>query len=397
MPWSIFPADSILQSQHRSLGALPDVVVPDAPPPRGEAKRGPRPGHAIVATALQPDGVLAQPLPAAVAALFAERYGTPTAAKRACRRGEVLVDGVQRGMTWVVRGGQWLELQARVQGAAHGGRANSHASAPRPTPLEVVYEDDHLAVVVKPPGMPVQGRGLKPSEQGTLASVLPHCLRPCSLPGVLWRPQHVHRLDAPTGGLVVVAKTRGALAALSGAFAQREVRKRYIAIVGGRLEGAGRMEAPLDGRPCLTHWAAEGATRSARHRWVTTVSLAPHTGRRHQLRRHLALLGHPVLGDPQYSYGYAKQVGRPMTPREDGLAADTPEGAGHAAAAETPRAMAVARLGPQARDEMCLWAVGIAFTHPFTGEHVSLAIPEPLVFQAARARELAAWRAKVEA
>ena len=54
--------------------------------------------------------------------------------------------------------------------------------------------------------------------------------------------------------------------------------QRYMAIVGGRLEGTGRMAAPLDGRGCLTHWVAEGATRSARHRWVTTVNLSPHTG-----------------------------------------------------------------------------------------------------------------------
>ena len=54
--------------------------------------------------------------------------------------------------------------------------------------------------------------------------------------------------------------------------------QKYMAIVCGRLEGAGRIATPLDGRPCLTHWAAEEATRSARHRWVTTVRLSPHTG-----------------------------------------------------------------------------------------------------------------------
>ena len=74
--------------------------MPDAPPVRGEPRRGPRPGHAVIAAATLPEGAPAQPLPAAVASLFAARYATPTAAKKACRRGEVLVDGVQRGVTW---------------------------------------------------------------------------------------------------------------------------------------------------------------------------------------------------------------------------------------------------------------------------------------------------------
>ena len=76
--------------------------MPDAPPLRGEVRRGPRTGHAVVDAATLPEGAPAQPLPAAVAALFAARYATPTAAKKACRRGEVLVDGVQRGVTWFV-------------------------------------------------------------------------------------------------------------------------------------------------------------------------------------------------------------------------------------------------------------------------------------------------------
>ena len=78
------------------------MAVPDAPPVRGEVRRGPRTGHAVVDAATLPEGAPAQPLPAAVAALFAARYATPTAAKKACRRGEVLVDGVQRGVTWFV-------------------------------------------------------------------------------------------------------------------------------------------------------------------------------------------------------------------------------------------------------------------------------------------------------
>ena len=79
---------------------MPALSVPDAPPPRGNAGRGMRPGHAVVAAAAMPPDAPSQPLPQAVAALFAERCSSATAAKRACRRGEVLVEGVQRGVTW---------------------------------------------------------------------------------------------------------------------------------------------------------------------------------------------------------------------------------------------------------------------------------------------------------
>lgn len=79
---------------------MPALSVPDAPPPHGSAGRGVRPGHAVVAAAALPADTPVQPLPQAVAALFAERCGSATAAKRACRRGEVLVEGVQRGVTW---------------------------------------------------------------------------------------------------------------------------------------------------------------------------------------------------------------------------------------------------------------------------------------------------------
>jgi hypothetical protein len=118
--------------------------------------------------------------------------------------------------------------------------------------------------------------------------------------GVLYRPQEIHRLDAETGGLLVCAKTAPALRVLSAAFRQRAVKKRYRALVRGALDGCGRVTLELGGKACWTEFRAVAVHASALCGSVTTVDLWPHTGRLHQLRRHMALIGHPILGDVKY-------------------------------------------------------------------------------------------------
>ena len=88
----------------------------------------------------------------------------------------------------------------------------------------------------------------------------------------------MHRLDAETGGLLLVAKTRPAFRALSTALEAREVRKEFTALVGGQLLGKGRVELPLDGRPSASEWRAVDCVQSRRHGWVTTVHLRLLTG-----------------------------------------------------------------------------------------------------------------------
>lgn len=118
--------------------------------------------------------------------------------------------------------------------------------------------------------------------------------------GVLKRPQEVHRLDADTGGLLICAKSRNALCTLSHAFATRAVKKRYRALVRGKLDGCGRISFPISGKPSCTEYLAVQHTPSELCGMVTTVDMWPHTGRTHQLRKHLALIGHPILGDVRY-------------------------------------------------------------------------------------------------
>ena len=136
----------------------------------------------------------------------------------------------------------------------------------------------------------------------------------------LSKPRPVHRLDSATGGLLVVAKTHSSEVALKKCFSDKTIRKRYRAIVFGRLEGTaapasaslkslppssselsnhlkGTIDSPISGKESLTHYTVVSYTRcplAKAHGWITTVDLEPVTGRQHQLRRHLKLVGHPI-------------------------------------------------------------------------------------------------------
>ena len=184
---------------------------------------------------------------------------------------------------------------------------------PQELDFDVVYEDDHVIVVDKPAGMVVHagaGRQDKNLVNGLLARYPELAnLEPAERPGI------VHRLDADTSGLMVVARTTEASAALSAAIKAREVQRYYIALVAGRLPLArgGIIDQPIgrhprnrtrqavvpDGRPArtrffpLTHYWTDGKP-------LTLVQLKLETGRTHQIRVHMNAIGYPVVGDPTY-------------------------------------------------------------------------------------------------
>lgn len=179
---------------------------------------------------------------------------------------------------------------------------------PEPRPLDILYEDAGLVVLNKPPGEvvhPAPGH-----STGTLVqALLAHCTDLTGVGGRL-RPGIVHRLDKDTSGVLLVAKNDRAFCALQEQFRAREVRKVYLALVHGHPRApAGRIEAPIGrdprsrqrmavmsgGRPAVTRY------RVLRPVGAYTLVLAqPVTGRTHQVRVHLAFLGHPVAGDPLY-------------------------------------------------------------------------------------------------
>ncbi|MBI4335170.1 MAG: RluA family pseudouridine synthase [Candidatus Omnitrophica bacterium] len=176
-------------------------------------------------------------------------------------------------------------------------------------PLDIVYEDEHLLVVNKPAGMASHpARGM---NAGTLVNALLYHCGNLSGMGQTDRPGIVHRLDKDTTGLMVVAKDDQTHRLLAGQFKERTIKKRYIAFVKGAVElDTGLIEAPIGRHPSQRQKLAVRFSESRdalteykvvkRFSDCTMLELTPKTGRMHQLRVHLAYIGHPILGDAVY-------------------------------------------------------------------------------------------------
>lgn len=228
-----------------------------------------------------------------------------------------------------------------------------------PIPLNIVYEDDSLIVIDKPKGLvvhPAAGHGT-----GTLVNALiAHCGDSLSGIGGVKRPGIVHRLDKDTTGLMVVAKTDHAHRALSKQFASKAegpLERRYFAFVWGSPERPrGTIDAPLDrhrfardrqavregGREAITHWELIERYEGNDGKIVASLlACTLETGRTHQIRVHLAHIGHPILGDETYGTGFKTKASR--LPPE-------------------------ARAALEALGRQALHAEYLAFAHPETGD-----------------------------
>ena len=235
---------------------------------------------------------------------------TRTAAGRLAREGHVRVNGKPARPADLVRQDDVVEFE----------RAASIATNPQPEaiPLEVIYEDADLVVVVKPAGMvshPALGH-----PTGTLVHALLGLGGSWSAVGGEARPGLVHRLDKDTSGLLVAARTDASHQALSAQLADRTMSRTYQAIAVGLVAGpAGVLEGDIGRHPRDRKRMAVVATgRSARTRYEVLEVLRGHTllrcdletGRTHQIRVHLAAFGHPIAGDRVYGGGGAAP--RPM-------------------------------------------------------------------------------------
>ena len=257
-------------------------------------------------------------------------------ARKALKRGELLLNGEVVESSRFVQAGDVVRL-TKPPPSNHKVFECS---------IDVVYEDEYIAVLDKPTGLVVSGNRYR-----TLQNALRHNLKPSTAPDALPLPRPCHRLDAPTGGLIVVAKTSAAMVSMGHHFEHRRVQKRYRAILVGKLENDGEITHPIEGREAVSRYAVVAHNRALKSDWQTTVDLWPLTGRTHQLRVHMAHLGHPILGDGLYG--------------TEGLVL---KGKG-----------------------LFLRSLGLQFPHPVTGTDIQLALQEPTKFENQRQRESRRW------
>lgn len=161
--------------------------------------------------------------------------------------------------------------------------------------LDIVHEDDYLAVINKPAGIRVSGNQFR-----TITNMLLGNIQASPLPDALKWPKPVHRLDAPTSGLLMIAKTAQAHMSLGQQLENKRIQKTYHAIVKETPPAQGHLYAPIDGQTAHSEFQLQQTVPSLRNNTVSLVKLWPRTGRTHQLRIHMAHLGHPVIGDTQY-------------------------------------------------------------------------------------------------
>jgi 23S rRNA pseudouridine1911/1915/1917 synthase len=231
--------------------------------------------------------------------------GTRTLAERLVAEGAVVVDGAARAKSHRLEPGSIVEVTLPAAAAA---------VQPSAVDVELVYEDEHLVVVDKPPGLAVH-----PATGTKSSTLLPRLLTLGATGGTdPERPGVVHRLDRDTSGLLVVARSQEAYHALQEAIRRREVERRYLALVKGHPRSrTGRIDAPIgrDRRDRTLRSLDTDEPREAVTYFELVESLPEHavlelkleTGRTHQIRVHLAAIGLPIAGDPRY--GIAGDLG----------------------------------------------------------------------------------------
>lgn len=205
--------------------------------------------------------------------------------KKAIKRGEVLVnESVATTGDWVLPG-QKIELLERelVVGKVF------------PLKLEVLFEDEYLGLIKKPAGYPTSGNYFK-----TIQNALPHNLKKSVESDALAVPLPVHRLDAATSGLLLIAKTISTRIDLGKQFEEKTIQKKYRAIVVGKTPKEGSINFDIEGKKALTEYIRLHHKTDSKNNSLTELELTLKTGRTHQLRIHLSKLGFPILGDKIY-------------------------------------------------------------------------------------------------
>jgi 23S rRNA pseudouridine1911/1915/1917 synthase len=260
---------------------------------------------------------------------------TKSSIKKAFKRGEIYLNH-QPALS-----GHWVQLGDRIQWMD----LENHPPQPYRLDLSVLYEDEHIAALDKPAGIPVSGNQFR-----TLQNAAANCLKLSSQEDGLKWPKPAHRLDVPTSGIVLFAKTAKARIRLGEIFEKHQITKTYHAIVVGKPEEKGMVDEPIGGKIASSCYEVTKTVNAIRTEYLSLVRLTPKTGRTHQLRIHLNHIGHPIAGDPNY--------GEDVGIRHKGL---------------------------------FLAATRLEFRHPITGQAIVITSEIPHKFHSLLAREQRRW------
>ena len=210
---------------------------------------------------------------------------TKSALKKALKKNHITVNNVIATTATFIHGGEQIVLSIKE---------NVPSKKKLTFPLQILFEDDYLAVIHKPAGILVSGNNFK-----TIAKALGQNLKESSLSDATL-PQPVHRLDFATTGALLIGKTRSSIRMLNKLFEKHEIQKIYYAIAIRKMTAQGNITGEIDGKKSQSGYRLVASVPSKKFGVLNLVQLEPQTGRRHQLRKHLSGLGNPILGDKDY-------------------------------------------------------------------------------------------------